>query len=216
VEVTREYLLSYGTVGDFGRFRPQRPLDCRRGDRAVVRSHRGLELATVLCETAPGHALFLPNTSVGEFLRLAGAEDEAAATRLRRRGQSLLDQARALAIEQLLPLEILDVEILLDDLHAVVQYVGWADFDPRPFVSRLSTQFELQIALQDLSAPSKPPEDDIGCGKPDCGKTEGGGCSTCGTGGGCSTCGSAKPEEVQTYFAGLREKMSAAPRTPLL
>jgi hypothetical protein len=175
-----------------------------------------MELATVLCETAPGHALFLPNTSVGEFLRLAGAEDEAAAARLRHRGHSFLEQARALAEVQSLPLEVLDVEILLDNQHAVVQYLGWDDFDPRPFVSRLSTQFELQIALQDLSSPTKPTADGVGCGRPDCGKTEGGGCSTCGTGGGCSTCGSAKPEEVQTYFAGLREKMDSAPRTPLL
>ena len=51
-----EYLLSYGTAGDFGRFRPTRPLTCRRGDRAVVRSARGLELGVVLCEAQPGHA----------------------------------------------------------------------------------------------------------------------------------------------------------------
>jgi cell fate regulator YaaT (PSP1 superfamily) len=216
VDLVREYLLSYGTVGDFGRFRPVRPLVCRRGDRAVVRSHRGLELATVLCETAPGHAQFLPNTSVGEFLRLAGAEDEAAAARTRNQSRLLLEQAQALVKEQTLPLEVLDVEVLLDNQHAVVQYLGWGEFDPRRFVSRLSTQFELQIALQDLSSPQKPPEDAVGCGRPDCGKTEGGGCSSCGTGGGCSTCGSAEPEEVETYFAGLRTKMEQAPRMPLL
>jgi hypothetical protein len=127
-----------------------------------------------------------------------------------------LEQARALVGEQTLPLEVLDVEVLLDNQHAVVQYLGWDEFDPRPFVSRLSTLFELQIALQDLSAPQKPSEDAIGCGRPDCGKTEGGGCSSCGTGGGCSTCGSAQPEEVQTYFAGQRAKMEQALRTPLL
>src|SRR5207248_1796316 len=74
-----EYLLGYGLRGDFGRFRAARPLACRRGDRAVVRSHRGLELAEVLCPARPGHAAFLPNTSVGELLRLAAPEDEAAA-----------------------------------------------------------------------------------------------------------------------------------------
>ena len=44
-----EHLLSYGNAGDFGRFRPLHPLACRRGDRAVVQSHRGLELGVVLC-----------------------------------------------------------------------------------------------------------------------------------------------------------------------
>jgi cell fate regulator YaaT (PSP1 superfamily) len=216
LQAIREYLLSYGTIGDFGRFRPFQPLVCARGDRAVVRSHRGLELATVLCETAPGHALFLPNTSVGELLRLAGRDDEITAEQARQRGQLLCEQARELAVEQGLPLEVLDVDVLLDNQHAIVQYLGWDEFDPRPFVSRLSTQFELHITLQDLSPHQDFAEEELGCGKPGCGKTAGGGCSTCGTGGGCSTCGSAKPDEVQTYFAGLREKMGQAARTPLL
>ena len=65
-----EYLLSYGLAGDFGRFRAPGPLECRRGARAVVRSHRGLEIAEVLRAATPRHAHFLPNTSVGQLLRL--------------------------------------------------------------------------------------------------------------------------------------------------
>ncbi len=34
--------------------------------------------------------------------------------------------------------------------------------------------------------------------------------------GGCGTSGEAKPEEVQAYFAGLREKMMEQARVPLL
>ena len=65
-----EYLLSYGRLGDFGRFRAGKPLTCRRGDRAVVRTHRGLEVGEVLREATPVHATFLPNTSVGQLVRL--------------------------------------------------------------------------------------------------------------------------------------------------
>ena len=73
-----EYLLRYGLAGDFGRFRAARPLALRRGDRAVVRSHRGLELAEVLREAAPGHAPFLPNTTVtsSAFATLTQAADQ--------------------------------------------------------------------------------------------------------------------------------------------
>src|SRR5258708_35597471 len=113
MQAIQEYLLSYGTVGDFGRFRPVQPIICTRGDRAAVRSHRGLELATVLCETAPGHALFLPNTSVGQLVRLANTEDEITAEKMRQRGQLLCVGARTLAGEQGLPLEVLDVDVLL-------------------------------------------------------------------------------------------------------
>jgi hypothetical protein len=214
-EIT-EYLLSYGTLGDFGRFRPLRPLVCRRGDLAVVESHRGMELATVLCPASPGHAAYLPNTSVGRLLRLAGHLDEETAARVRERGRSLYERARCLSVEQSLPLEVIDVEVLLDNQHAVVQYLGWDAFDAPPFVSKLSTEFEVHITLQNLAAAPQPGETEHGCGRPDCGRTEGGGCSTCGTGGGCSTCGAAKPEDVRAHFAGLRAQMEQAHRTPLI
>jgi cell fate regulator YaaT (PSP1 superfamily) len=214
-EIT-EYLLSYGTQGDFGRFRPMRPLVCRRGDLAVVQSHRGVELATVLCPASNGHAAFLPNTSVGQLLRLAGPEDEEPAARTRERARSLYEQARRLAVAQNLPLEVIDVEVLLDNQHAVVQYLGWEPFDAPPFVSKLSTVFEVHITLQNLAQAAQHEEEEHGCGRPDCGKTEGGGCSTCGTGGGCSTCGSATVEDVQSHFAELRTQMEQAHRTPLI
>jgi hypothetical protein len=47
------------------------------------------------------------------------------------------------------------------------------------------------------------------CGSGDCGS---GGCGS----GGCGTCGSMDAEEVQAYFAGLREQMMAHNRVPLL
>lgn len=209
-----EYLLSYGKLGDFGRFYSVRPLTCRRGDRAVVLSHRGVELATVLCEVTPGHARHLPNTTVGQLLRLATPQDEATADQLRARGQCIFEDARSRIAELALPLEVIDVEVLLDGQTAYLHHIRWAECDVRPFVSALSTRHELQIGLEDLGRLGHPEPEGHGCGRPDCGRTEGGGCSTCGSGG-CGTCGSATPEAMRAYFAERREKMSAG-RTPLL
>jgi hypothetical protein len=209
-----EYLLRYGLAGDFGRFRAARPLALGRGDRAVVRSHRGLELAEVLCEAAPGHAPFLPNTTVGQLLRPAGPEDELRAAQLRERESQLFDRGRRLAEELGLALELLDVEVLLDGEHGVLHHVRWAECDVRPFVSTLSREFALHVLLEDLTGPreaAEPREEGHGCGREGCG---GGNCGSCGSGGGCSTCGAAKPQEVQAYFAGLRERMER--RTSLL
>jgi len=207
----QEYLVSYGTAGDFGRFRPRRPVACRRGDRAVVRSARGLEVGTVLCPATPGHARHLPNTTVGELLRLASADDEAAAEASGRRGQHIFDDARGLAAELALPLEVLDVEVLLDGGPAVIHLLRWAECDVRPFVSGLSKRHDVQVLLEDVG---RPKEEDHGCGRPDCGRGEGG-CSTCGTGG-CSTCGGGQPEDVRAHFAALREQMHQVGRVPLV
>jgi cell fate regulator YaaT (PSP1 superfamily) len=206
----QEYLVSYGLLGDFGRFRAGRPLDCRRGDAVVVRSHRGVELGQVLCPATPGHALFLPNTSVGTLLRPATPDDKRAAEDLHRRSQDVFEAAHGRAAELGLPLEVLDAEVLLEE-RAVLHLVRWGDCDVRDFVSGLSRLFALHVALEDLThsdAPA-PSGEEHGCGS--CGA---GGCGSCGSGG-CDSCG-ATGDDVRAYFAALREQMVSHNRTPLL
>jgi hypothetical protein len=210
-----EYLVGYGVAGDFGRFRAAAPLACRRGDRTVVRTHRGLEIGRVLREAAPRHAAFLPNTTVGQLLRLAGPDDDAAARRLDGRGLALLDRGRRLADEMSLPLELLDVEVLLDGRHAALHHLRWAACDVRPFVAALAREFDLHILLADVGRPAadeEPEDEHAGCGREGCG---GGNCGSCGAGGGCGSCGTAAPEDVRAHFAGLREQMERR-RTALL
>lgn len=208
-----EYLLSYGLQGEFGRFRAAEPLSFRRGDRVVVRSPRGLEVAQVLCSATSRHAHFLPNTTVGPLLRPLTPQDEEALVRQQQRGQQLFERGRHLADELGLPLELLDVEVLLDGAHAVLHLLALTTCDLRPFVSTLSREFDVQITMADL-APAEPlaePEEH-GCGREGCGQGAGG-CGSCSSGG-CSTCGSAHAEEVRAHFAGLREQMER--RTSLL
>ncbi len=208
-----EYLVSYGSGGSFGRFRPASASAFRRGDRVVVRSDRGLELGVVLCEATEGHVRQMPDGPPGELLRAAAAEDERAAERQRERGARIHDEAVRRAGESELPLEVLDVEVPLDGSFAVLHQVRWGDCDVRPFVSALSRQFDVQVILFEVG---QQPAEEHGCGRPGCGKTAGGGCSTCGTGGGCSSCGAGHTAgDVETYFAGLREQMERR-RTALL
>jgi cell fate regulator YaaT (PSP1 superfamily) len=202
-----EYLVGYGRLGDFGRFRSGKPLGCRRGDRAVVRTHRGLEVGDVLREATPSHATFLPNTSVGQLLRLLTPADETGLARSRERAQAVFARASRLGSELGLPLEVLDAEVLFDGEHGVVHLLRWEECDVRPFVSGLAREFDLHVALADLTrtqvSHAEAEEEHAGCGREGCG---GGHCSSCSSGG-CKTCGAGKPEEVQAYFAGLRQKM---------
>ena len=214
-----EYLVGYGQLGDFGRFRAAGPIRCQHGDRVVVRSHRGLEIGQVLCPATPRHARYLPNTTVGQLLRPVTPADAAKEDTLRERGMELLQRAGALARELDLPLELLDVEMLLDGEHAVLHHLRWANPDVRPFVSTLSRHFALHILLQDLTKTVGVPvaeeeHDHPGCGKEGCGSGAGG-CGDCGSGGGCSSCGTSSPGDLATYFSGLRDKMEQQ-RTPLL
>jgi len=208
-----EYLVSYGLLGEFGRFRASRPLAARRGTRAVIRSHRGVEAGTVLCSATPRHARYLPNTTVGQLLRLVSPEDEQKLRLLRQRGQEVLQRAALLADQLQLPLEWLDGEMLLDGEHVVLHHLRGGDCDVRPLVSTLSREFALHVLLQDLTRPVEPApaeDEEHGCGRENCGA---GNCGSCGTEGGCGSCG-APSDDAQSYFAGLRQKMEQ--RVPLL
>jgi hypothetical protein len=178
----------------------------------VVRSHRGVELGQVLCAATPGHARVLPNTTVGQLLRLATSDDERAADSAAARGHHLFADARRLAAELSLPLEVLDAEVLLDGEHGILHHLSWADFDERPLVSALVKEYGLHLRLHRLSTAAAEEEEHEGCGRPGCGR-ESGGCGSCSSGG-CSGCGDAG-KELQAHFADLREKMHSQ-RVPIL
>jgi hypothetical protein len=212
-----EYLVGYGLTGEFGRFRPVRPLACERGDRVVVRTHRGVEAGHVLRAAEAGHARFLPNTTVGQLLRPFGADDARTEASLSDRRSAIWGRASQLADETGLPLQVLDVEVLLDGEHVVLHHLRGADCDVRPFVSTLSREFDLHVLLADLTRPGEPPpaaeEEHAGHGCGSCGSD--GGCGNCGSGG-CGSCGTAvSAADDAAYFAGLREQMERQ-RTPLL
>src|SRR5215471_4714025 len=133
-----DYLLSYGKAGDFGRFYSTNSLSLRRGARAIIRSPRGIEFGTVLCPTNPSHATHLPNTTVGQLLRLASEQDEQNAQSMKARAGNIFSDGRDLANDLGMPIELLDVEVLLDGEHAVLHHLRWAECDMRPFVSTLS------------------------------------------------------------------------------
>lgn len=216
-----EYLVSYGRGGEFGRFGPAEPLRCRRGDRVIVRSPQGLELGTVLCPAATGHAPFLSRTALGELLRRASDVDLHAAQVQHQRAQRIFEHGRQLTKELSLPLEIVDVDVLLAGDRALIYHLCKDDCDYRPLVSTLARSYDLLIVMQNLTLPADEhdhADEEHGCGKPDCGQTDGGGgCSTCGSGGGCGTCGKGvKKEDVTSYLLGLRQAMEQRARTPLL
>ncbi len=219
----QEYLLSFGNAGEFGRFRSDQPLACRRGDRVVVRSHRGLEIGVVMCAANQGHTRLLADRHIGQILRLATPQDDQTAQRMRERSQRLFEDGRRFTAELGLPMEILDAEVLLDSRQAVLHYLRWADSDPRPLMDQLSVRYRLLITLNDLALPSSKPDVEehelAGCGLAGCGSS---GCGSC-KHGTCASCLSHKkhkesvaPEYALASAVGQADLPMPPDRIPLL
>ena len=208
------YLVSHGKSGGLGSFTTQVPCLLRRGDRVIIDSPRGREVGTILCPANIRQARILGAVASGAILRPFAPADEITLLRTRALEERLFEAGRRLAKAQVLPMEILDVDVLLQD-RAILQFVGTEDTALDAFVQSLSQTFQLDIRLENLAQAPEVEEESHGCGKPDCGKAEGGGCSTCSTGGGCSSCGTGATD-IRPYFAHLRAQLEATQRTSLL
>lgn len=202
------YLVQYGRCAYVGRFTTDGAF--ARGDRVVVRTPRGVEIGSVLCDACDRFAGAIDPAAGGDLLRLADLDDAA----------SRDTQATALlaaAAESSLPLTFLDAEVMLDGSAAVLHALPWEPCDADPLFAELSARFGMPVRMLDLSRTPVATDPPTTCGKPDCGSGSG---SSCGTGGGCSTgsCsrGSVKSAgELTAYFADLRAKMEATGRTAL-
>lgn len=195
--MSRVFLIAYG-LGRLGRFASAEPLV--RDERVWVRSPRGQEPGTVLAE--------VPGPSQGIVVERWSAADDVLWTAACAQGQAVL--AAAEAWSPALPVQFLDVEVIVEPRQAILHAVRWDECDLANVLSDLSARFGLTVQLDDLTTvPSS------GCST--CGGSKGGGCSACGAHG--STCGSGcgsgscvrnavrSPDELTAWFAKFRVRM---------
>jgi cell fate regulator YaaT (PSP1 superfamily) len=168
------YLIRHGLMRRVSRFLSESD-GLARGQAVVVRSWRGTELGEVL---AADHAA-QPKAPAAQVLRIARDDD------FERARAAEYDRPRRLAAcERILgdgvwPLELIDVEPMLDDRRTVLHYLGPHQLDTLGLLQALRDATDLDVIFEPagVDQPEEKPESS-GCG--DCGS--GGGC---GTGGGC-------------------------------
>ncbi len=178
-----------------------------RNDEVILRSERGLEPGTIrstwLRDTIVDENEIFIGSIIGPMTQ-AFRKDWTAASM---KAELALSNAQQLAKQLRLPIEVIDVEPVLDPFTLILHILQTGPVDSREFVSRISKATATQIRLHDLTQPHTY-DDDHGCGS--CGT--GCGCQASSNHGGCSTgCGSTIPEEFeknwQAYFAQLRTNM---------
>jgi hypothetical protein len=164
----------------------------------VIRSHRGTELGDVLIEAPANLAADAAEVDgLARIVRAAGPDDLARARRAELERPERFAACQRVFEGGVWPLEVVDVEVLLDDDRVVVQFLGAHKLDLAGLHAVFRNDHGLNVMLEPVGrdAPEDvedegEPVDDHSCGR--CG-SEGGGCGSGGgcqtSSGGCSTCG---------------------------
>jgi hypothetical protein len=183
------YVARYGLMRRVGRFVSAIP-GLERGQTVVIRSHRGTELGEVLLDAASsrGATSFPPQADIARILRIADAGD------LERARQADSDRSARFATCQKVfqdgqwPLELIDVEPLLDGGRTVLHYLGPHHLEVEGLIAAFRAGYDLDVMLEalgeDIDELPEPADDDghtHGCGH--CGSGAGG----CGSGAGCGS-----------------------------
>jgi hypothetical protein len=182
------YFVRYGLMHHVGRFRPESG-EYRRGQTVVVRTRRGTELGEVLAHEAYASSA----GSVGAtILREAGVEDleRARLAELERPGR--LAACERIFRDGAWPLDLVDVEPLLDDRRTVLHYLGPHHLDDSGLRQVLRDSCGLDALLEPvgLDEPDEVEDEGHGCGSGSCdsGSCGSGGCGSGDHGGGCAGC----------------------------
>jgi cell fate regulator YaaT (PSP1 superfamily) len=162
------YLIRHGLMRRVSRFASELG-GLARGQTVVVRSLRGTELGEVLVEDNAR----APQAPPASVLRIAAEDDLHRARWAECERQSRLEACSRILGQGRWPLELIDVEPMLDDARTVLHYLGPHRLDTSGLHEALRAATQLDVVFE-AAGRDEPEESD-----------ESHGCGHCSAGGGC-------------------------------
>lgn len=169
-------------------YEPELADSLERGRAVVVQSRRGEELAEVLIVSGSGNGTFDPEPSPPHslILRIADEADLGAGRLAEESREERFEACLGLLLDGRWPVDLVDVEILLDGRTTVAYVVKDDDFDLTALRSQFRAWFDFETILEPASlgeeaailipaAPALVGAASGGCGSGGCGSS-GGGC----------------------------------------
>jgi len=171
------FLVRYGAIPEVGEFScalPERP---PRNATVIVRSHRGLEIGTLLeAVRRPSRSSADPRDSGDEVtnspvVRVATTEDRAQHASLRHEAQEAYSEWRNRIAEARLDLELIDLEWTLDRGKLVLYVLGDRGADTTKLALLAAAEGSTPIEVQPVAAEGvvSMPASGGGCGSGGCG-----------------------------------------------
>ena len=170
-EAPKTMVVRFGRMKMIGEYEVRSPIRAGCGSKIVVRTHRGIELATLLTTTCPNSGCptsvsrkemldyidasggkDYPFYDRGRVLRIATGEDLHAYTEQAGQARQLSERARESARFFNLDMKIVDAEMTLEGERGVVYYHAEERVDFREMAQDLGAEFRCRIDMRQVGA----------------------------------------------------------------
>ncbi|MCG8652461.1 MAG: signal peptidase [Pirellulales bacterium] len=142
----------------------------RYGDQVVVRSDRGTEIGTVLCEATPAALDYMSEPTAGRILRPLSSQDRGQWSELQTKTGEDMRVCQKWIDTLGLEMELVDVERILGGERVVVYFLAEQRIDFRQLVRDLAKEFHTRIEMRQIGVrdEAKLLADYGDCGQPIC------------------------------------------------
>ncbi|SMP68432.1 Cell fate regulator YaaT, PSP1 superfamily (controls sporulation, competence, biofilm development) [Neorhodopirellula lusitana] len=143
-----QYVCRYGSMRLLGVMTAKESF--RYGDEVVIRSDRGTEIATVLCEATPAAIGGLREPTEGRILRRLDSTDRGDWSQMSAMTRRDLDTCQPHVDRLKLSMQLIDVERVLGGERVVVYFVAEGRIDFRALVKHLGQEFQTRIEMRQI------------------------------------------------------------------
>ena len=170
-EESGRVVVRYGSMHHLGEFTTRRNHVVCRGDSVIVRTNRGVEWGTVLCDATARTREFLDdNRRTGRVLRSASDEDRRSRDDVADREKRFYQDVRRMISDRQLQMQLVDVEQVFGGERIVFYYLAEKRVDFRELVREMAQEFNTRIEMRQIGVRDETRllADYGDCGKPVC------------------------------------------------
>lgn len=163
-----EYVVRCGSMRILGVMKAKQSF--RYGDQVIVRSNRGTEIGTVLCEATSTALDSMTEPTEGRIIRSVSEEDQNQWRHLESKTSEDLKICQQCVDSLNLRMELVDVERILGGERVVVYFLADQRVDFRQLVRSLAKEFQTRIEMRQIGVrdEAKLLADYGDCGQPIC------------------------------------------------
>ena len=165
-----KYITRYGSMRLLGIFTSKEDSEYRRGDDVILRTSRGLETGSILCQASDEALGQFKESPGGQLVRVMSSSDHGEYNRIKENTHQDFEKCRDLVEKLDLAMELADIEHVFGGERIIIYYLSEDRVDFRELVKQLAAEFQTRIEMRQIGArdEAKLLADYGDCGKPVC------------------------------------------------